>query len=330
MRYLFKRCGHQELGSMDAEMRPKRGQYLLMTMKPEALSFFPPLSTTQKNDYRLIPLFPLYSGAKVYCRFVYHNDKYHDSTAAQPRNEYRLYLNREVQGGRLRFFEDGIVVFRLVDESDFSRGMFLDYAAPRDGMLYRTYDGLLNACKLDSAGNYGVYAGTLKDFECRVANVSCETSDVKVSDDDIAYISRNREDEAALFNEVSFRDFVMVGYRRKCAVTGTSIEHGSLCNLETAHIHPRAHGGSFLPSNGMMLCRDFHWAFDHGFFTLSDDLRVVVSRKVSSEMLVPYDGKRIFIPDNPFFRPDIASVRWHREHVFEHFGQIRAVKAELP
>lgn len=43
-------------------------------------------------------------------------------------------------------------------------------------------------------------------------------------------------------------------------------------------------------------------------------------------MLAPYDGKRIFVPANPFFRPDIASVRWHREHVFEHFGQIRAIK----
>lgn len=131
---------------MDADMRPKRGQYLLMTMKPEALSFFPPLSTTQKNDYRLVPFFPLYSGAKVYCRFVYHNGKFHDSTVAHPRNEYRIYLNREVQGGELRFVEGGIVVFRLVDESDFSRGMFLDYAGPLDGELYRAYDKLLHAC----------------------------------------------------------------------------------------------------------------------------------------------------------------------------------------
>lgn len=328
MRYLFKRCGHQELGSMDADMRPKRGQYLLMKMTPEVLSFFPPLSITQKNDYRLVPFFPLYSGTKVYCRFVYHNDKFHESTATQPRNEYRLYLNREVQGGELRFVEGGIVVFRLVDESDFNRGMFLDYAGPQDGELYKVYDERLRAGRLDSVGNYGVCDGSLKDFECRVANVSSETSDVVVSETDIEYISKNRNDEAALFNEVSFRDFVMVGYRRKCAVTGTSIEHGSLCNLETAHIHPKAHGGTFLPSNGMMLCRDFHWAFDHGFFTLSDDLVVIVSKKVSSEMLAPYDGKRIFVPSNPFFRPDIASVRWHREHVFECFGQIRAMKVE--
>jgi len=41
MKYLFKRCGHQELGSMDASMKPQRGQYLLMAMKDQVLSFFP-------------------------------------------------------------------------------------------------------------------------------------------------------------------------------------------------------------------------------------------------------------------------------------------------
>ena len=41
MKYLLKRCGHQELGSMDETMRPQRGQYLLMAMKDEVLSSFP-------------------------------------------------------------------------------------------------------------------------------------------------------------------------------------------------------------------------------------------------------------------------------------------------
>ncbi len=326
MKYLLKRCGHQELGSMDSSMRPQRGQYLLMAMRKEVLSFFPPLSTTQQNDYRIVPFVPLYTHSKVYCRFVYHNDKFHGSVAAHPRNEYRLYLNKELQGGKLKYYEGGIVVFRMVDETDFEKGMFLDYASPQDGTLYKTYNGVLASCKLDSSGNYGVYSGVINDFESRVTNVSSETTDVQVSNEDINFISNNQNEEASLFNEVSFRDFVMVGYQRKCAVTRTAIEYGDLYNLETAHIHPKAHGGSFLPNNGMMLCRDFHWAFDHGFFTLSDDLKVIVSKKMSCPMLAPYDGKQIFIPSNPFFRPDISNVKWHREHVFEHFGQIKAMK----
>lgn len=324
MKYLLKRCGHQELGSMDSSMRPQRGQYLLVSKKDEVLSFFPPLSITQQNDYRIVPFYPLYTNTKVYCRFVYHNDKFHGSTAIHPRNEHRLYLNKELQGGTFKYFEGGIVVLRMVDETDFEKGLYLDYVSPQE-KLYKTYNALLQANKLDWSGNYGIYRGVIKKFESKAAAFSNETVDVKLSDEDIAYISNNKMEEASLFNEVSFRDFVMVGYQHKCAVTRTAIEYGSLYNLETAHIHPKAHGGTFLPSNGIMLCRDFHWAFDHGFFTLTDDFKVMVSDKVNSDMLAPFNGKQIFIPNNPFFRPDLENVRWHRAHVFEHFGQIKAM-----
>ena len=325
MKYLLKRCQHQEFGSMDASMKPQRGQYLLMAMKDEVLSFFPPLSQPQQNDYRLIPIYPLYINSKVYCRFVYHNDKFHGSQAAHPRNEYRLYLNREVQGGQLKYFEGGITVFRMVDENDFEEGLFVDYVSQQDGALYEKYNTLLHANELDGSGNYAVCVGEIKEFEDRVANTGDQPKDVKFSDDDLKFVESNPADEAALFNAVSFRDFVMVGYEKKCAVTRTAIEYGPLLNLETAHIHPQAHGGNFHPCNGMMLCRDFHWAFDHGFFALSDDLEIIVSSKVRSDMLQPYHGKKIFIPKNPFFRPNLGNVRWHRQHVFEHFGQIRAM-----
>ena len=68
-----------------------------------------------------------------------------------------------------------------------------------------------------------------------------------------------------------------------------------------------------------------HWAFDHGFLALTDDYHILVSKKVTSEALAPYDGKKIIIPSVPFLRPDVESIRWHRKHVFEKFGQIRAL-----
>lgn len=78
MRYYLKRCGHQELGSI-REGKAQRGRYLLTSM--DAIDFFPSLSTTQLNDSALLPIIPLYSGKKIYCTYVYHNDKYHGSTA---------------------------------------------------------------------------------------------------------------------------------------------------------------------------------------------------------------------------------------------------------
>lgn len=324
MKYLLKRCGHQELGSMDASMKPQRGQYLLMSLQNDVLSFFPPLSTSQKNDFRMVALYPLYCEGKVYCRFVYHNDKFHGSTAVHPRNEYRLYLNREVQGGCTLFHENGIVALRLVDEANFESGLYVDYVAPGSAS-YATYDAIMKTNALGSSDNYAVYCGEIKDFENRVLKVDTNTSDVKVAKEDVDFIAKSSNDIASLFNEKQFRDFVSVAYQHKCAITGTVIAYESMNNLETAHIQPKSHGGPFLPSNGLSLCRDFHWAFDHGFLALTDDCHVMVSKKAPSDLLMPYDGKEIFMPEEPFFRPKVEFIQYHRKNVFEHFEQIRSL-----
>ena len=323
MKYLIKRCGHQELGSMDSSLRPQRGQYLMMSKQSDVLSFFPALSSTQQNDFRLVPIYPLYCEGKIYCRFVYHNDKFHGSTASHPRNEYRLYLNREVQGGELRFFEDGLVVFRMVDETDFSGGLFVDYAAPSDAN-YAVYAALLSDNKIGGGENYAVYNGVIDIFESRAREIDTAAQDIKVAQEDLDFISKSDKDVESLFNLQEFRDFVSVGYQHRCAITGTVIAYGSLNNLEAAHIRPQAHAGPNLPCNGISLCRDFHWAFDHGFLTLTDDCRVKVSTRAPSDLLMPYDGKKIYMPADPFFRPRVDFIHHHQKHVFEHFEQIRA------
>ena len=324
MKYFLKRCGHQELGSMDASMRPSRGQYLLIPMRGEASSLFPPLSQTQLNDFHLVAIYPLFTQEKVYCRYVYHNDRFHGSLAEFPRNEYRLYLNKELQGGNFKFFENGIVVLRNVRENDFDSGLYLDYADPNDDK-YSVYERILNEHKLRTTDNFAVYDGRINEFEKSVDEIDISNSRIEVAEEDIRYIARREGEIASLFTIPQFRDFVSFAYQRKCAVTRTVIEYGELNNLETAHIMPAAHNGPPLPSNGISLCRDFHWAFDHGFWTLTDDYKVIISKQAPSEMLIPYDGKPIFLPEEPFFRPKLEFIQYHRQNIFEHFGQIRSI-----
>ena len=100
MKYYLKRCGFQELGSVGADGVVHRGRYLLTSMSEDVLSLFPPLSVAQLNDSALLPIIPLYSGEKVYCNYVYHNDKFHGSRATHPRNEYRIYLNKALEQNR--------------------------------------------------------------------------------------------------------------------------------------------------------------------------------------------------------------------------------------
>lgn len=320
--YYLKKCGHQELGSVGADGRPNRGRYLLTSMNEDVLSFFPPLSIAQMNDSALLPIVPLYSGEKVYCSFVYHNDKFHGSTAVHPRNEYRLYLNKSLEGDTFRFLENDIVVFRKEEmtEDGMTQNVYLlDLVHNDNSAYYRELDRIITDFPI--RGGYGIYKGTLPDFEIHAERILNQQNTVTVIDETV---TRRIEETptnaiASLFNAVTFRDFVMTGYNNLCAITGTVIKYQGFTNLEAAHIKPWSHGGLFLPNNGLALCRDLHWAFDKGFFTLTDDLKIQVHPQIESDYLRSFNNQSIRIPGDPFFVPDVENIRYHRESVYGLF-----------
>lgn len=323
MKYYLKKCGFQELGSVGADGIVHRGRYLLTSMNEEVLAMFPPLSVAQLNDSALLPIMPLYSGEKVYCNFVYHNDKYHGSTAAHPRNEYRIYLNKALEQNRNLFCADDIMVIRteeITDEDNQVQTVYLmDLVKDRTSAEYTQLNTAINNYPI--RGGYGIFDGILPFFEKKVERFKQSQDSTVVIDNSVTQriISAQPDSLASLFNAATFRDFVMVGYDNLCAITGTVIRYESYMNLEAAHIRPKSHGGTFLPNNGIALCRDLHWAFDKGFFTLNDNYEVQVHPKVTSEYLRSFDGKKIRIPSNPFFVPDIESIRYHRNSVYGLF-----------
>jgi hypothetical protein len=319
VRYYLKRCGHQELGSIK-DGKAQRGRYLLTSMG--ALDFFPPLSTAQLNDSALLPLIPLYSGKKVYCTYVYHNDKFHNSTAAHPRNEYRIYLNKELENNFLLFQTEDIVIIRsdeITEEGETQTVFLLDIIQDHNSALYRE----LNE-KIESHPIRGAYAiiedGVISEFEEKVASLRDKPDVTSVTiDESVTKHIKDSETIAGLFNAVSFRDFVMAGYKSLCAVTGMVIRYETYMNLEAAHIKPKSHGGLFMPNNGIALCRDLHWAFDKGFFTLTNGYKVRVHPQTTSEWLLSFDGKEIRLPDDLFFRPALSNIEYHNKKVFGLF-----------
>ena len=323
MKYYLKKCGHQELGSVGADGKPHRGRYLLTSKSEEILSFFPPLSTAQLNDSALLPIVPLYSGKKVYCNFVYHNDKYHGSTANTPRDEYRIYLNMALENDQLLFRTNDIMVMRMeelcVEDGETQTVYVMDLLRDHSSSEYNHLDAIISA--YPAKGGYGIYEGVLPFFEKQVALLKSTTSSSVVVDASVTQrIAKNTMDNVAdLFNAATFRDFVMVGYGNLCAITGTVIKYENYMNLEAAHIKPKSHGGLYLPSNGIALNRDLHWAFDKGFFTLNSNLEVQVHPQTTSEYLQSFSGKQIRIPSNPFFVPDMEFVKYHQNSVYGLF-----------
>lgn len=336
MDYYIKRLGNQELGSV-RNGRAQRGRYIYISKDNRVLDFFPPLSKTVNNDSSIIPIVPLYEEKvrKVYCNYIYHNDKYNIDGGT--RDEYRIYSNNALEDGKLLFQTDDVLIFRAVKASSIQSDTFsgnLPESAVEESKIYFLYrcfqhdSELYKFCiecidKSNIRGGHAVYSGSISEIENDIARLRTENLDDidTVIDDTVTAKAQegNIESMASLFNSISFRDFVMNGYQNKCAITGNVIRYGTFMNLEAAHIMPRSHNGLYLPSNGIALCRDMHWAFDKGMFTIDDNLKVLVHPDIDSEYLCQYNQKKIYIPENPFFQPDVNNLHYHQEHVYGLF-----------
>lgn len=126
------------------------------------------------------------------------------------------------------------------------------------------------------------------------------------------YLTRARLGQGA------FRVLVTEAYDRRCAITGER----TLPVLEAAHIKPYAETGPHLISNGLLLRSDLHILFDEGYITVTEDLRVEVSRRIKEEFengkeYYQYLGKPLFkIPGEDYERPSREFLRWHNTKRF--------------
>src|SRR5580704_5737192 len=111
--------------------------------------------------------------------------------------------------------------------------------------------------------------------------------------------------------EARFRHRVVAAYQYTCALTLyrlTTITGKSI--VDAAHIHQFADSRNNDPRNGLALCKNAHWLFDNGLWTLSDDYHVIVAEGEFTEagaeqkLLREYHGKKILLPDEPALRPN--------------------------
>lgn len=353
--YYIHKVGHQEMGSVKSRGdKPSRGRYFFISKG--CLEFFPHISSVVMNDKIVLTIIPMMEGEedkKVYCTMDYHNQKFADIeyVGKNPRNEIRLYMNNSIDPDREYFYKGDLAVFEK-----FERGNETIYSLTRITPAYEEYESLLD---LVEANDKRFHSNLLLDSELDYIRkpdfdeiskvVITQEAQTVIEKESESILQRNLfEDEepeanqgenledttleesmgSSIFNSVLFHDLVMNAYGYKCAVTGKVIRYKDsnvdLFNLEAAHIKPQAHEGTFLPCNGIALSRDMHFAFDKGFFTISDDYTIIVSEKVKDSWLyTEYNGHKIFVPTEPFFRPQPKFLKHHREKVFDTFRQIR-------
>ena len=327
--YYVRELNSHELGFRQG-LPNKAGRFILVTNNYR--DFFPPLSRTITNDNVLLPIIPPFSNNKIYSSFVYHNDKF--NTQEGTRNEHRIYLNKSIDPNN--YFQPGdIVIFDRIETGEVMPVYKLYRFGPND--LYREeVEHVFN--NVPRRGAHAFIEKTLLPFIPDIV-LNEDEIDVVIPDEIIDEVEEQQQEildngteiedvrGASLFNSISFRDFVLHAYGYKCAITGKSIRYKTLNNLEAAHIQPKAQAGTFLPCNGVALCRDMHWAFDKGFITISDDYRVIVHEEMRESILSEIDGIQITVPQEPYFQPEKKFLKHHRENIFGlfvHSGAIRS------
>ena len=128
-----------------------------------------------------------------------------------------------------------------------------------------------------------------------------------------------------------FRHAIIESYDYRCCVCGLKIKSPNLLTweVEAAHIVSHTKNGKDDIWNGLALCHLHHWAFDVGWFSFTDDYKILIS---SQSKKLPNDfgkigelnffgnslieNKIILLPENKKLFPHEKSIEWHRQNIF--------------
>lgn len=112
----------------------------------------------------------------------------------------------------------------------------------------------------------------------------------------------------------AFRELVIPAYQTRCAICRDPLRKGPrLSELEAAHIQSVASGGPDELRNGLSLCGRHHWAFDHGFFVISNGLQVEWLAPRADPHNEIRDGMELFVPVPDDHKPHPTYLTWHRQ-----------------
>lgn len=124
--------------------------------------------------------------------------------------------------------------------------------------------------------------------------------------------------------EARFRLRVMAAYNYTCALTRyclTTITGKAI--VDAAHIHGFSDSRNNDQRNGIALCKNAHWLFDNGIWSLTDDYKVIVAEGefheagAGDKLMRDYHGKKILLPTDPTLWPNPIHIAWHRKKKFK-------------
>lgn len=128
----------------------------------------------------------------------------------------------------------------------------------------------------------------------------------------------DQETDVAYVRHYLFPRVVTRLYGHACAVCRLNARDDVGNGLvDAAHVMPFARFHNDDPRNGLALCKNHHWGFDRGWFTVAEDYEVLRSSRLNqtSASYLP-EGTVLQLPSDHRYNPAPEALAWHREHVF--------------
>jgi putative restriction endonuclease len=129
-------------------------------------------------------------------------------------------------------------------------------------------------------------------------------------------VRERRDDNGYYVRHALFPRVVKSLYQEACSVCSlkASLSGGSGI-VDAAHIMPFREFHNDDPRNGIALCKNHHWGFDAGWYSLTDEYVILVSSKlISSSAYV--NASKIQLPHDIEYAPALEALKWHRSTVF--------------
>lgn len=136
------------------------------------------------------------------------------------------------------------------------------------------------------------------------------------------------DESRAVVRDAAFRKIIVSIYDYRCALCGLQVINSlNQSIVDGAHIKPFSKFYDDRIDNGISLCKNHHWAFDRGWFTIDDDYTLIVSNDLREESpnakpLRDSQGEHIILPVKKQYHPRIEAITWHRENVFNRSEQL--------
>lgn len=130
------------------------------------------------------------------------------------------------------------------------------------------------------------------------------------------------DEEESIVRDAAFRKNIVSVYDYRCAFCRLKVISSlSQDIVDGAHIKPFSQFFDDKIDNGISLCKNHHWAFDRGWFSVDENYRIKVSDTIREESpntkpMQDFNGEELYLPSHESYFPRIQAIQWHYKNIF--------------